>query len=506
MIDIAPFIPVIGGVAGVGVVATILANGYVKASPDEALVITGLSKTPKTIVGQSSLKIPFFQRVDRIPLTLICIDFKTKDRVPTKDFIDVSVDAVANVKVSNDPEKLKLAAQHFLGKSVEEISDTVQRVLEGNVREIVGKMCYQDMVTNKKVFCEEVEEDVKPNLADMGIDLVTFNVQSFSDDKGLLDDLGIENTSLIKKEAAKSKAAADKEIAQAQAEADMEIAKTRANAEQATAIARANAAQKAREAEIATASAIADKQNELDIKQAKLKAQADKETAIAESVKAIQGQEQQAIINEKTADAQMVTKQKEIELHKQDVDIKEQDLAANVRKTAEANKYAEEQKALADLARRKTQAEAELYEIQKQAEAQKAQAEASKYAAEQEAAGIAAKGKAEAEAIRAKGLAEAEAIEKKAEAQAKMGDASKLEMLYNVLPSVAHELAGTLNGVDNITMYGTDAGSQFVEKTTQGLNSFVRSMTEGGLNLGSITGGIIGSKIAQNNDSNESNE
>lgn len=267
-------------------------------------------------------------------------------------------------------------------------------------------MRYQDMVTNKKVFCEEVEEDVKPNLADMGIDLVTFNVQSFSDDKGLLDDLGIENTSLIKKEAAKSKAAADQEIAQAQAEADMEIAKTRANAAQATAIAQAEATQKAKEAEIATASAIADKQNELDIKKAKLKAQA----------------------------------------------------------------------------------------------------EAAKYAAEQEAAGIAAKGKAEAEAIKAKGLAEAEAIEKKAEAQAKMGDASKLEMLYNVLPSVAHELAGTLNGVDNITMYGTDAGSQFVEKTTQGLHSFLSSMTNGGLNLGSITGGIIGSKIAQSNENNENNE
>lgn len=57
-----------------------------------------------------------------------------------------------------------------------------------------------------------------------------------------------------------------------------------------------------------------------------------------------------------------------------------------------------------------------------------------------------------------------------------------------------------------IPFIGGGAGSQFVSNTTRGLNSFLRAMTEGGLNRGSIAGGMIGSKIAQSNDSNGSNE
>ena len=56
------------------------------------------------------------------------------------------MDATVNVKISNDPEKLRLAAENFLNKNTEYIASVAREVLEGNVREIVGKMRLEEMV------------------------------------------------------------------------------------------------------------------------------------------------------------------------------------------------------------------------------------------------------------------------------------------------------------------------------------------------------------------------
>ena len=84
-------------------------------------------------------------------------------------------------------------------------------------------------------------------------------------------------------------------------------------------------------------------------------------------------------------------------------------------------------------------------------------AEAAKYAKEQEAAGIRAVGEAEAAAIAAKGIAEAEAIERKAIAMQKYGDAAKLEMIVDVLPAVAREVASPMANIDSVKIIGGDA-------------------------------------------------
>lgn len=52
----------------------IIASGYVKAPPDTAYIISGLRK--KIIIGKSSIKIPFLERLDKLSLKLIPIDVK----------------------------------------------------------------------------------------------------------------------------------------------------------------------------------------------------------------------------------------------------------------------------------------------------------------------------------------------------------------------------------------------------------------------------------------------
>ena len=122
------------------VIAIIFLTGYVKASPDTALIISGMRKKPKVLIGKAGVKIPFLERKDELNLQLIPIDVKTSTAVPTADYINIRVDATVNVKISDNEERLKLAAQNFLNKKPDYIGGVAREVLEGNVREIVGKM------------------------------------------------------------------------------------------------------------------------------------------------------------------------------------------------------------------------------------------------------------------------------------------------------------------------------------------------------------------------------
>ena len=145
---------------------------------------------------------------------------------------------------------------------------------------------------------------------------------------------------------------------------------------------------------------------------------------------------------------------------KKQAEVKEQELAASIKKQAEAEKYRIEQNAQAELFKRQKEAEARKYEETQRAEAEKVKAEALKYTKEQEAAGIAAIGRAEAEAIREKGIAEAEALEKKADAMAKYGRAAILEMVVNKLPEMAGAIAKPLESIDKVTIIdGGGAGT-----------------------------------------------
>ena len=136
-------------------VLVLLTMGYVKAPPDTAYLISGLRK--KTVIGKASVRIPFFERIDRVSLKLIPIDVKTSSAVPTADYINIRVDAVVNVKVSDETDKLKLAAQNFLNQPPEYIAQVAREVLEGNMREIIGQMRLEEMVSDRQKFANLVK-------------------------------------------------------------------------------------------------------------------------------------------------------------------------------------------------------------------------------------------------------------------------------------------------------------------------------------------------------------
>lgn len=500
LITIAPFLAIF--VVILAILFYISKMMYRKAPPNVAMLVTGPGGC-KTVIGKGCFVIPVLQRVDYLSLENIQSDFTSRDEIPTRDAINIVVDAVANVSVSQDPPLMKIAASKFIGYKPEQIREIITPVLEGNIREIISQTTLKELIQgDKKAFAEKVIENVTPNLRDMGLDLTTFNIQNFKDRNGVIANLGLENTVQISKDAAISKAIAEREIA----------------------VARAEASRAANEAQVIADTEIAKKKNQLDIQKAELKKLADVKQAEADAAYQIQKEEQRKTIEITTANANLARQEKEIELKEREVAIKERSLEATVKKQAEAEKYAKQQDADALLYKTQKQSEAELYERQKQAEAekfeaiqraeaQKAKAEAEKFAKEQEAeavraAGlaeaeaIAARGRAEAEAIQAKALAEAEGILKKAEAMKQYGEAAQMDMklralttYFEQLPAIAAAAGEAYKNVESIKMYGGDS-SQLTGNMINSITQISDGLGESlGIDVKTLLAGLLGASL-----------
>lgn len=456
-------------------ILAILASGYVKASPNKAYIISGIKREPKVLIGRAGIKIPFLEKKDELILKQISIDIKTNGYIPTKDFIGVDIDAVAKVRVLTQrdvtvnakgevvagadankritTEMANAAMKNFLNMNEDQIRDALTDSLQGNMREIIGTQCLKELCNDRKTFGDEVQAKAQKDMNALGIWIESCNIQKIEDENNLITALGQDNMSQIQKDASVAKAQADRDVA----------------------IARAQAQKDANDAQVIAETEIAQKQTELAIKKAALKKESDIKKAEADAAYKIQEEEQRKTVEITTANANLARQEKELELKEREVSIKEKALEAEVKKTAEANKYAAQQKADAEQYERQKRAEAELFEIQRQAEAEKAKSEAERFAKEQaaeavkaaglaEAAAVAAKGKAEAEAIQAKAEAEAAGILKKAEAMKQYGDAARqqmeldtLKVYFEQLPKIAEAVAKGYMNVDSIKMFGGDS-------------------------------------------------
>lgn len=460
------------------ILGILFTTSFVSASPGEIKVISG-PRGQRVLHGQTGYKIPILERVDTMTAGMISVDARTISYVPTNDYINVKVDAAVKVKIGTDkPELFKAATRNFLYKSPEEIANEVRDTLEGHLRGIIGQMKLEAIVQDRTTFSNKVQENAKADLEEMGLEIVAFNIQGLVDENNVIENLGIDHVEDIKKNAAISKAKAIQAVAQQQAESD----------------------KLANDARVAAELEIAEKQTELAKRQAALKAEADTETAKADAAYEIQKQIQRKDIEREKAEADIIKQQKEAEIKTEAVKVMKQELAATINAKADADKYAAEKLAEAELIKRQKAADAELYERKQEAEALKSQAEATKFVAEQEAKAIEAKGKAEADAIAAKLQAEAEGLEKKAEAMAKMQDASIIEMVFNNLPAIVEAAASPLANVDSITMYGEGNSAKLVGDTMKTVDQITQGI---GVDIPSLITSVLGGKMIGKTIANE---
>lgn len=451
-----------GIIAGVVILLiVVLLAMYVKAPPSIAYVLSGLRKEPRILIGTGGFKIPIIERLDKVFLGQTTVDVKTSLPVPTHDFIDVMVDAVCKVRVQPTPEGTRLAAKNFLNMNPADIAAQVKDSLEGNMREVIGAIDLQKLVTDRDAFSDQIQQKAAKDMAKLGLEILSCNIQNITDKNGLINALGADNTWKIKKDAAVNKANAEKEIA----------------------VAESNAKKEANDVQVKNDTEIAERQNELAIRRADLKRESDAKQAEADAAYEIQKQEQLKTVNIKTVDAEIEKTKRAQILADEQVKVTQNKLKAEVNAKADAQKYNTEVEATArkfkmetdaqaELEQKKREAEAEAYMAEMKAKAVKAKADADKYAALQEAEGIKAKGlaeakakqavlEAEAEGIRAKGDAEAEAMDKKSEAF-KKSEFARLEMVLEmhktVLPEVAANVAKPMGQIGEVTIYGQSGG------------------------------------------------
>ena len=418
----------------VAIILLIVIAGYVKAPPDRAIIISGLRKTPKMLIGRAGIKVPFFERTDSLYLKQVTVPV-VSTLIPTKDFINVNVDAVIKVRICPESDTLALAMKNFLNKNPDMIIQDLQDSLQGNMREIVGSLSLEELSQNKERFSAEIKNAAETDMKALGVEIVTCNIQSVTDDQDLITNLGAYNMAEITKKAA---------IVKAKAQRDIEIAQ-------------AGAAKDANDARVLSQLDIEQKNNELAIRQAELRKIADTEKAKAEAAFRIEEEAQRKTIEAASVDAEIARSAREIELREKEAEVKERTLNAEIRKQADAARYQKEQEAEADLFRRTKEAEAKKVEAEREAQViqMRGDAEAAivKAKAEAEADAIRVQGLAKAEAARAEGLAEAEAIRAKAEAMKEYGKAATLEMLIGILPEVAKSVAEPMSRIDKVTVF-----------------------------------------------------
>ena len=439
----------------------IAAMCYVKAPSSTAYLLSGWKKEPRVLNGSGGVKIPIFERLDKVYLGQLTVDVKTEKSVPTNDFINVTVDAVAKVQVTPTAEGIRLAAKNFLNMTPAQIAAQLQDNLQGNLRELIGTMDLKTLNIDRDGFSNKVQEKAAPDMDKLGIRIIAFNIQNIKDEQGLIENLGADNTWKIRKDAAITRSVAERDIEKAKAENENQ----------------------ANQARVESQKAIAKQNADLAVEQADQKKRSDTQKAIADAAYDIQKQEQQKVINERTVEAATAKVMKEQVLTEEKIKVTENEATAQ-KKRIEIDALAQQSKTVTDataskekvqldaqaqLEQQKREAEAKRYEMEQEAAGIKAKADAKRYEMEQEAAGIKAKGEAEGAATEAKLIGEANGMREKAEAYKQYNDAAMASMALEIVPDVARALGEQVAAIKGINIYSSGQGGAGISGITSTL-------------------------------------
>ncbi|MBI4259828.1 MAG: flotillin family protein [Actinobacteria bacterium] len=427
------------------VVVAFAASRYKVAKPNEALIVAGARRAPgniRVVVGGGTLVYPLVNVAKRLSLEVQSIAVGLQGAVSTEG-IPVNVDGIVNVKIADNENAIRQAAQRFLDRQ-ERVPEIVRNVMEGSLRTIIGQITVVQLIRDREVFAARVQAVASGDLEGTGLVIDVFTIQSITDQESYIDNLG-------------RKAAAE----------------LRRDAE----IAEADAARQAREKQELARQAILDAE-----KVTKLKEQAIRQEIAAAEARA----DQSKPLSDAEARREVVLKETEVA----DLLAKRRDkeLDAEIRRTADAQRYATEQQAEAQrysaVAGAEARAQSARVEAQAARDRRLLEAEAERANLEAVATGHAYEerevGKARAEATLAVGEAEAEAMAKKADAYRQYEEAATLDLLVSRLPEVARAIAEPIGNVKDITIIDTQGASKLTQvsaNTLRQLDAVIESFT-----------------------------
>jgi flotillin len=471
LVQVGAIIAIIVAVAGL---LTFIARRIRRVPPNEALIIVGRGagraadsgSGQRVVIGGRTFVWPILQQGFAISLEQRQIGITVEG--VDKHRIKIAIKASINFKVSGTEDGVRRAAQRFLSQQ-DLLTEIIKESLEGSLRSIVGDMTIEQIISDRKSLSDRVVAETKTDLAEQGLQVDLLNISDISTPgSDYLANLG-------RAEAARARQVA--EVSEAEAARVSEFAR------------------------IEAAEQVAERQKALSLKQASIKAETDRANAEAEASGLLARAEQDKLVAVQERDA--LSEQALVTQERLDIEI---------RKPAEAEAYAEVQRANAQRDAANAATEADAYKRTKIAEANKvaavqdaeAAATSVRFAGEAErdrqvalAAGVRAEGEARAAAIQAEGVAEAAATDAKAEALKKYGEAALAQEIISRLPEIVRAAAEPISNIDTLTVVSTDGASAMTKTVGQVLGEgteVVKSLT--GLDVGAILAGLAGGSIA----------
>merc|ERR1719351_187049 len=281
------------------------------------------------------------------------------DNVETAQGVPLTVTGVAQVKVITNKDLLATACEQFLGKSVKTIEDILLQTLEGHLRAILGTLTVEQIYKDRETFASLVREVASPDVGRMGIEILSFVIKDVVDKVDYLNSIGRAQTARVKGQADIGVAEAEKEAGIVEAECDKTL--------------------------------MADSERMFKMSQAAYQKEVNTANAEAELAYSLQAAKEKQAIRKEEIQIDVVQRRKQIDVEACEIERKDRELEATVRRPTAAEAY--KVGTIAEGRRTKT------------VEAANAEAEKIKLVGGAEATAIEAIGKAEAESMRLKASA-----------------------------------------------------------------------------------------------------
>ncbi len=412
------------------VLISILGSLYRKVGPNRALIVYGRGGT-NIVVGGGTVVMPLFQSSQEFSLELLSFDLIPQSDLYTQQGIPVKIEAVTQLKVENDREKILRAANQFLSKTQDQREGMIRQLMEGHLRGIVGQLTVEELVKEPEMVSSRMRDTVASDLDTLGLEIVSFTIKDVNDDSGYIANLSRPMIAANKRTAEISEAQADRDVAIQRATTQREAAQAEAEASQMTAVSRTQAQ--------ATQAAA---QRDLDLKTAEFKQSTASAQAQAEMAGEIARADAQRKLVESQTSTELLRAQRQKDVQQAEAERKAAELVATVQRPAEAQAAAIKATAEGQAAATRAQAEAE--------------ADATKL-----------RGFAEAQTVKARGAAEAEALAARVEATNQQQEVSLATQTIQQLPEMMRAAAEAYGKVGSVVYIGGDGDGGITSRITR---------------------------------------
>ena len=228
-----------GTILGILVLVWLLKSFILVCPPNHVLILSGRKRQTsdgrqvgfRVVKGGWAFRWPILETAEWLEMTNISVPMSVEGAYSLGN-IPLSVQSVANVKVSSDERYIGNAIERFLGRGRAEIARVAKETLEGHLRGVLATMTPEQINEDRLTFAEALTEEAERDLEKLGLHLDTLNIQHVSDEGEYLDSIGRKRVAEVLAAADMSEYDAQRAAKEAEADSSArgQVAQTNAEA------------------------------------------------------------------------------------------------------------------------------------------------------------------------------------------------------------------------------------------------------------------------------------